>query len=75
MAALYIIIGERTETGQRQSVSQVDGCLQVEIQVSIVVVVLDVQQRRGVANPRGLSHLVISARRIAPFREGGVEGR
>ena len=51
VGVLYIIIGERPEGCHRQSIAQVSQCLQVHVEVSVVLAVFHLQQRVGVVDP------------------------
>ena len=69
-----VVEGIGSEDAQRQVLAEENLSLQVDIEVSVVLILYHLQQRQGVADPKGFRHLIVFPYAVLRLREGGIEG-
>ena len=66
--------GVGAEDAQRQVLGEGDLSLQMDIEVSVILVLCHIQQRQGVVDPEGFRHLIVFPGAVLRLRVGGIEG-
>ncbi len=74
MAVVDVAVSVRSEGTQVEVAGQVDGHVQMQVDVAVVLVLFHLQQRVGIVDPYGLRNLYVAAVVVGAFGHGGVEG-